>query len=133
MTLPVRPARESDMSFVIGSWRESFQLSAAIRAPALDRDHYFEEMARVIRKLCAKATVRVAHDPEDDDHLVGFAAFTPRSDGTDELHYVYVKRDFRGQGVARSMLADRKIATYTFLTSSARPPKGWRFTPRFTI
>lgn len=125
MTLPVRPAREGDMAFVAMSWRASFEPRFTF-----DRDHYRAEMDRTIGKLCARGQVIVAHDPEDDDHLVGFAVVSV--DGR-ELHYVYVKQQFRGQGIARDMLKGFAIDSYTFLSPTARPRKGWRFTPRFTI
>jgi ribosomal protein S18 acetylase RimI-like enzyme len=128
--LRVRPAKATDMPFVHDSWRRSFEGAPAVRLA--DREHLRVEMRRVINRLCDHATVLVACDTTDEDTLVGFAAFTER-DGRSELHYVYVKKDFRGMGIARSLLANARVATFTFLTPSARPRKGWVFTPRFTI
>lgn len=125
MTLPVRPARESDMAFVAMSWRASFE-----PRHAFDREEFREEMDRVIRRLCSRGHVRIAHAPDDDDHLIGFAAYS--ADGR-ELHYIYVKQDFRGKGIARALLKDASIATYSFLAPTARPRKGWLHTPRYSI
>lgn len=130
--LPVRDARVSDHAFIIDAWKRSFEGAAAVRM--CDRDHYRAEMTTVIRKLLGKPDVftLVAYDPEDENHLVGFACMT-RDDVGAELHYVYVKKDFRGRGIARALIGSAPITRYTFLSPTARPRKGWRFTPRFTI
>ena len=85
-------------------------------------------MTRTIRRLLDKAECRVAVDPEDEDTIAGFAAFTGN-----ELHYAYTKQDFRGMGIAKQLLEGAHIDRYTFQSNNARPPKGWRYTPRFTI
>lgn len=126
MTLRIRAAKPEDTSFVLDAWRRSFEDAPAVRGA--DREHYRIELTRAIRRLLDKAECRVACDPEDEDTIVGFAAFTG-----DELHYVYVKKDFRGMGVARQLLDGLSVAAYTFRSNNARPPQGWRYTPRFTI
>lgn len=131
MSLLIRPAREGDMAFVIDAWKRSYEASPAVRGA--DREHYRAEMSRAIRRLCSRATVRVACASEDDDHVVGFAAFSQPEGARAELHYVYVKKDFRGMGIARKLLADVSVGTYTFTTPTVRPRSGWSFTPRFTI
>ncbi len=130
MTFPLRSARASDMAFVIDAWKKSYEGAPAVRGA--DREHYRVEMTRAIRRLCDRAEIRIATAPDDDDHLLGFAAFVTTDDGA-ELHYVYVKQDFRKMGIARALLADLKVTAYTFLSNTARPPKGWAYRPRFTI
>ncbi len=126
MTTAVREARESDMPFIVSSWRQSYEGSPAVRGA--DRDHYFAELARAIRKLTSAGEVRVACDAQDDDTLLGFVAFK----GT-ELHYAYVRKDFRGNGLMRDMLQGVAIDSYTFTTPRWKPKAGLRFTPRFTL
>lgn len=126
MTLRVRPAKPEDMAFVVDAWRRSFEGSPAVRGA--DREHYRIEMTRTIRRLLDTAECRVACNPDDPDQLVGFAAFNGP-----ELHYAYTKQDFRGMGVARDLLEGAHIKAYTFRSNNARPPEGWRYTPRFTI
>lgn len=127
-TLPIRAMRESDLAFVVDSWKRSYEGAAAVAG--CDRDHYRAEMTTAIRRLCGRpdVTVRICTAPDDDDHLIGFACFR-----AGELHYVYVKQDFRGKGIARSLLQGAPITSYTFLSPTARRRKGWRYTPRFTI
>lgn len=126
MTLRIRLAKPDDFAFIIDAWRRSYEGSPAVRGA--EREHYRIEMTRAIRRLCDRAEVRVACDPQDEDTVVGFAAFTG-----DELHYAYTKKDFRGIGVAKQLLEGVPIAAYTFQSNNARPPQGWAFRPRFTI
>lgn len=114
------------MAFIIDAWKKSYENAEAVRHA--DREHYRVEMPRAIRRLISQGEARIAYDPKDEDTLVGFAVFRGA-----ELHYVYVKKDFRGQGIARALLEGVPVTSYTFLAPTARPRKGWRFTPRFTI
>ncbi len=126
MSIIVREARPNDTAFIIDAWKRSYEGAPAVRGA--DRDHYRHEMTKAIRRLCDRCVVRIACDSSDEDTIVGFAAFTGG-----ELHYIYVKKDFRGMGIARTLLVGLPIQTYTFSTPVARPHKGWAFTPRFTI
>lgn len=131
MSLPVRIARDTDMAFIIDAWKKSYEQAEAVRHS--DREHYRVEMPRAIRRLVAQGEARIAYDPKDEDSLIGFAVFRRHDDAAAELHYVYVKKDFRGQGIARALLEGVPVTTFTFLAPTARLRKGWRHTPRFTI
>lgn len=126
MSLVNRDMKPDDVAFVLDSWRRSFEGAPAVKGA--ERIHYRQEMTRAIRRILDRATVRVRCDANDEDTIVGFAAFTGL-----ELHYVYVKKEFRKMGVAKAMLEGLPIEAYTFLTPSARPPSRWAFTPRFTL
>ncbi len=120
------------MAFIVDAWKRSYESSPAVRG--CDREHYRVEMTRAIRRLCDKATIRVACAENDPDTLVGFAVFSAVPGvAWSELHYVYVKRDFRRMGIARQLLSGVDVSAYTFSTPSVRAPKSWAFTPRFTI
>jgi RimJ/RimL family protein N-acetyltransferase len=131
VSLRIRIAKDSDQAFIIDAWKRSFEGAPAVRGA--DREHYRQEMTRAIRRLLDRATVRVACDPKDEDTIVGFCAFTSPDPDHAELHYVYVKRDFRGIGVMRELTSGVPITAYTFKTPDFHAPASWRFTPRFTI
>jgi len=131
LTLRIRTAKEADMPFIVDSWKRSYEGAPAVRGA--DRDHYRIEMSRTIRRICDRATVRVACDPEDESTLVGFAAYLQNTDSSATLCYCYVKKDFRGMGIARDLLKGVPITAYAFLSNNARPREGWRYCPRFTI
>lgn len=129
----VRPARESDVGYIVGTWRDSYASAPAVAGA--DRDAYRAEVARIVSRLRAtpEATLRVACDREDEDTLVGFAAFTGST-----LHYVYVRGDMRQMGIAKRLIEGATIAHYTFRTLAGErrlraAERGWKFTPRFTL
>lgn len=137
MTLPfgVRDATEEDRGYIENAWRATM-LAMSPAVQGADPAHYHSEMSRVLSRLMPTLpgnSVRVAHDPKDENNLVGFIAATKH-----ELHYLYVGGDFRKLGVAPLLLDGLKISCYTFST----PPgvrrlkpreRGWKFCPRFTI
>lgn len=125
MNLRIRPATADDMAFVVDTWRRSFEGSPAVAGAS--KEHYFDEMRRVVGRYAASAELRIACDPNDANHLVGYACFTGP-----ELHWAYIKRDFRGLGIMHELLEGAEIDSYTF-RPSRRPPSAWRFTPRFTL
>lgn len=132
MTLRIRIAKEADLPFIVHSWKCSYENAPAVRGA--DRNHYRNEMERTVRRLCSRATVRIACDPTDEDTIVGFCAFSqPAANASAELHYIYVKKDFRGMGYARDLLKGVPVTSYTFITPNVRPRAGWAFTPRFTL
>ena len=122
----------ADEHFVKSAWRGSFRL-AGHGVQDADHIHYDMEMDRVFDRILPRATVKIACDPKDPDNLIGFAVLTGS-----ELHYVYVKRDFRKLGVVPAMLEGLDIRSFTFKTLPGerriRPSsRGWAFTPRFTL
>jgi GNAT superfamily N-acetyltransferase len=132
MTLPVRDYRPSDFAFVLDAWKSCLLNTPAYRSA--DPEHFRNEAERAIGRLVKRGRCRIAYNPADDDHLIGFAAFGDYPGQLwKELHFVYVKRDFRGKGIARALLQGLDIGAYTFVTPTVRPPSKWAFTPRFCI
>ncbi|AKU93384.1 hypothetical protein AKJ09_00048 [Labilithrix luteola] len=87
--------RATDLPFVVDSWSKH----SHVRGERL-RD----ATARVRAILAAPTTVlRVVTLPDDDDAILGWSVLT--SDASPKLHYVYLRRELRGQGIARVLLA----------------------------
>jgi GNAT superfamily N-acetyltransferase len=129
MTEPlIRAARESDMGFVVDTWRQSFRDESYLFK--FNRDLYFRLMGMHVGGLMKTGEIRVACNPADEDTIIGFAAHTGR-----ELHYVYVREALRKHGVARALIESLPIATYSFSTGAfmrrIKPvERGWIFKPR---
>ena len=120
-----------DLAFIRKAWRETFQYGS-LAVDGADKPHYFDEMTRLFAAILPTASARIACDPFDDDNRIGFACWTD-----DVLHFVYVMRDFRGHGLAPSLLEDLPIKAYSFTTLQCvkrlKPrERGWAFKPRFT-
>jgi hypothetical protein len=147
--LALRSGKREDRALIGHSWTMSYEGAPAVRGA--ERDHYREEMRRLIDRILAKATVRVMCDAKDEDTIVGWVAFTGS-----ELHYGFVKDEFRKSCSLSDLLKGVHIDAYSFRgrhiehalvgiegcrfdrdEKSDRvtwsPPKGWRFTPRFTF
>ena len=129
--IKIRDVTEVDWSFIRKAWRETFQ-HGSLTVLGADKEHYFEEMTRLFAAIVPHASARIACDSSDDDVRVGFACWTG-----EVLHYVYVQRDFRGNGIVPDLLDNLAIKAYSFTTFQCvkrlKPlVRGWAFKPRFT-
>lgn len=131
---PLRPDVPDEANFVAMNWRASFEVESLI-ARACGTKAYQRFMRFYVNALRAEgATYTLIVTPEqDDDHFLGFAVIAEP-----ELHFVYVKPEFRGAGIARSMLEGRSVEAYTtetpLLHERIRPiDRAWQFRPRFTL
>ena len=99
----LRLGRASDVPFVVDSWAK--------------RGHHRGERlrdatARIRAILAAPSTeLRVAALSDDEDAILGWAVVdvgAPDVSGVPapRLHYVYVRKELRGQGIARALLTD---------------------------
>lgn len=135
MTSPIRirEAKPGDMAFVRDAWRRSYEPESIVYR--INRSTYARLMDIMMDRLLDEpgAKVRIAVDAKDDDTFVAFAVMREP-----ELHYVYVKHDFRRQGLVPDMLKDAVIHSHTFLTKLGnerlRPhARGWGFHPRCSL
>lgn len=91
----IRLGRPSDLAFVTDSWvKRGHEKGERLR----------DATARVRRILASESSVlRVASLEDDSDAILGWAVIT--NDDSPKLHYVYVRRELRGQGIAKVLLA----------------------------
>lgn len=138
----LRPGRESDHAFVVDSW-----LHMNSRAPRsqemLRHGIYWTEGKAIVRRLLQNNRLRIAHAPEDDDAILGWACVSSLSppDNLDPIvHYVYVRggkgKDHGGArrcGIAKALLADflGYACTVTHLPTQHRItlPHTWAYNP----
>lgn len=97
LTVTVRDVRETDWPFIQSSWRIS-RVSVLDKVP---NSAWYSRMKQRFAGLVSRgAKFVVACDPEDQDQILGWACYEKPI-----LHYAYVKGYFRGQGIARQLLA----------------------------
>jgi hypothetical protein len=97
-------ATPDDLGFIYNSYLKS---QRKYFDPMEQREYFNKMHARLERFLISGGVVMVARNPDDDQSIVGWAAFHRRV--TEErtvvrVFYVYVKNLFRNFGIARSML-----------------------------
>lgn len=95
----IRPAEESDLDYVYATWAHGVvsgkRLGSMRTRYLLAQVNDAMEQARVI------VDVRPGKRPEGD--IVGWLCYTPlRSTGV--VHWVYVRKTHRGNGIARGLL-----------------------------
>lgn len=123
----LRDGTPDDWAFVLDSWRWS-QLATPHWA-GCPRDLFFAEITPRILAALERGRLRIAHDLVDPGTLLGFAAFEQLKTGL-ALHYVLVRRDFRGQRIARELLVGEPVRSYTHKPRNFRgAPAGWTFNP----
>ena len=111
---PIRPGAVTDRSFIFDSWRHSFWDAPAVRG--MGRDQYFADMGRRVEALLDRTAVLVAHDPADPDIILAWACIEPPA-----VHYVFVRKDFRGLGLARALVSSIEgLTTFTHWSRGLR-------------
>lgn len=87
----LRVGRPADLAYVVDSWVKRGR----------DRGERLSDATARVRAILADegTELRIACLPDDPDAILGWAAVAPPS-----LHYVYVRKELRGQGLARALL-----------------------------
>ena len=97
LVVEIRDATEADQPFIFDSWRHVYRF----RKPRRWDDYTYQDfMTDRMNRLFKRAVTKVAHFPDHPDDLVGWACAEPPL-----LHYIFVKKVYQGQGVARLLLA----------------------------
>lgn len=101
MTAPaysLRAARPTDGGFLFSSWLKSARRGAT---KAVHPPDYYEGQKAVITALLedgARVQVACGHD---EDYILGFAVGETSPEPA--LHFVYVRKIYRGHGIARAL------------------------------
>lgn len=120
----VRAARPTDLAFVRHGWIESLMMRVRAR---LDAE---------VKRLLRASTIRVACDAEDEDTLLGFAVV----DGANPalLHYVYVRKDLRQNGIGAALARPDEVREVSFVTPDLErcfrsTARCWAHAPRISL
>jgi GNAT superfamily N-acetyltransferase len=109
----VRTGNEEDWNFVYATWLRSFKRSSYF-AKHIQDALFFENHHKIVEAILRRgALVRVATPAEDPATILGYLV------GEGEVvHFIYVKKSFRGFGVARSLLSqtshDSQFSHWTY-------------------
>lgn len=102
----IRPATESDVSFIFDSWLRSYRGSKStwgIRNPV-----YYGSQHRLIEGLVRRCQVLVACNHEDASQLYGYVV-AEHIDGCLVVHFAYTKEAYRMLGIAAALLEQYKF------------------------
>lgn len=94
----VVPGEDRHGAFVIGTWLKAYYYDW-VEAQGVRWGDYVRAHREVIEAALGSADVRVATLADAPDVFLGFAVGRPGV-----LHFVYVKDQFRGHGIARGLV-----------------------------
>lgn len=101
----IRPAELSDKNLILSTWLKGNYFGNAyfLQVPS---EVYYKEYAKHIIRVLGQSNViiQVACDKKDRSWIVGFAVVEAHA-----LHWVYVKKDYRCNGVATLLLRGQEI------------------------
>ncbi len=102
LPLAVRQAAATDLNYVFETyWKDYIQFAGPPRQSAQQR------LRNRMSMLWHRAGILVAHFKDDPLVLLGWICAEAPA-----LHYVYVKKRYRGQGIARSLVAAAGFAPH---------------------
>jgi GNAT superfamily N-acetyltransferase len=101
LPIELRKARKSDVPFLMNSWLTSFRDGKMVGGVP-NRIYYYNHH-KILEQVIPRSAVMVAVDQRDPDLIVGWACYEV-TDGALVMHYVYVKKRFRGWGVASNLV-----------------------------
>jgi GNAT superfamily N-acetyltransferase len=124
----IRAAGQTDLPFIFSTWLKSFRKSPFARS--IPATTYFKHQHdKVAQKLNDSQTL-IAHPVDDPDTILGWVC-----GGGALIHWVYVKRTWRGIGIGRRLVAELaevgKSGEYTHLPAEPIPSwlKNWTYNP----
>lgn len=112
----IRPMKESDRPFVTNSYLRTMRTRTPFNH--MVPDVYFPHQRARITAALNVGDCYVLANPEDPDHLFGYAIVEHLNEG-DVLHFVYIKFPFRKMGLARNLVnkvvrkQDATLVTHT--------------------
>ena len=69
----------------------------------INKDSYMQAHNKTVNKLLDRCECLIVCDPEDEDLIYSFAIYENLS-RFDIIHYLYTRKDFRGQGFIKKCL-----------------------------
>lgn len=98
-----RPMAESDLPIIYNGWPKGSWYSG-VRGRKGDRAQWFVAFYARARAILKRADVTIACLESDPDFILGYSII----DG-ETLEWIYVKEDYRKQGIARFLLKDKSV------------------------
>ena len=105
MALAYRAALDRDLKFVLYNWVASQKYEPT--AGLIPADDWREVMTPVFERILKRPGVKifVAYDPDETDYTADLFGYIATETGHREplVHYIFVKKNFRGEGMARGL------------------------------
>jgi GNAT superfamily N-acetyltransferase len=121
----LRDMRSDDNAFVRDSWLRS-HFNAHPERDVINRRVHLAGQSRRIDRLLERSIVRIAAYEDDSDLVLGWVCVE-----NERVHYVYVKKLYRKQGIARMLLSDLlpRPCLFSHRVTGLRAPDRWAYDP----
>lgn len=103
--LKLRSALGSDLNFIFDTFRESMRMDSSL-GRSCKASIFKREFNRVIDHLLEKAKTTIACMVEDENVILGYLIWEPSI-----IHYCFVKRAFRGMGIAKELVQSSNLSS----------------------
>jgi len=117
--IEIRDAYMEDLSFIYATMLRSYR-HASTFARKISNEVFYKYHHMFLEAYFKRngSRVFVAHPKGSPDVILGYLLTEKREDGTDVIHYTYVKKSFRQMGVAKALwgLLEDKSYTITHYT-----------------
>lgn len=100
----IRPAIETDLSFVFETWLRDFAHGPL--AQSMDPRIYNHQQGRVIDRLMGESAVAIACDEDSPNTILGWGCgeLWPQEAPGAVVHYLYVPKNFRQRAIGKRLL-----------------------------
>lgn len=97
----IRDGDVKDEAFIFNSWLRSYKTSQD--AKGVPDEMYYKGQHKVIEDTIAVSNTAVSYHAEDPDHILGYIVYEYDEPSTCIIHWVFVKKPFRENGIARKL------------------------------
>jgi len=114
--IAIRDAKPGDEAFIMSTWLKGLLFGGDGIWRKIPSDIYYSNQHKIMERILTSPVtkVKVACLREDADVILGYAVYRQAAEVT-VLDWVFVKRDWRSIGIAKS-LCPPKIDSVTFLS-----------------
>jgi hypothetical protein len=113
----IHPSDASHYNFIKSTWLKSFFLGSSRFCENMTSEVYYEFHPQVVERILKRSKCLVAQSRENPDVTVGYIVYEEPS----IVHYLYVKHQFTGFGVAKLLFKESGIGkkfSYTHRTGN---------------
>lgn len=115
--IEIRLAKPDDLNFIFSCWLRNYRHSSQF-AKKISNTVYYKWHHKVIERIIGRgAQVRIAHPIGEPDVILGFSCLEALNNDV-ILHFIYVKKPFRGLGIAKALVWEKENVQFTHLTEN---------------
>jgi GNAT superfamily N-acetyltransferase len=100
---------EIDSGFIYSTWPKGIYFGCEIKE---QRHKWFSDFYKRMKPTLAHADVFIAHMNDDESFILGYSIVIANA-----LEFLYVKKDYRNQGIGRLLYKHRPVDIFPVITT----------------